>query len=311
MQLKKKKLSDKLSFKKLAPFIAGFVLLVIFGAVVFFYRDDLFMLVPGFYQNRDYNNLTSKKNDLVEENARLLAENDTINQESMQLGTSSEDYGKKIENDHKSLENLEKLQKNMDKILVYDKDFEDMRLPSVIATYVELSMELDEVRDRLIDSSVELIEARKAMDKFNKTRAEFDECLAGINWNYSDKNISEGIKSCNQKLPELQTQLDEMKEDFDVELNDLTNYLTLLREQWEASALYYEALSQADYNKANEHDAVFADRKRQISEMEIDVFAEFNAEVIDRIIGEFEDLSKQEDEKEKEANRWYDKNVGR
>jgi len=301
----------KVPRKRVILFSAGIILLGVFLGILYYFRTEIFVIIPGYYKNYEYNSFTSKKNDLIEENAELLLVNDGLNAENAELGATVEDFDQKIENNTKILDNLEKINGNVDDILEFDGKFLKMRLPYVVERYVELSDELDQVRKVLIAKSLEIVEARIGIDTFNRTRAEFDACLVGINWSDSDQNIANYIEDCNKKISIMDEQLLELEEKYDINLEGLNRYLTLLKEQWESSVLYYRAIAKKDYDGANSHDAVFVQKKREISELDPEIFNEFNVLVINILVEEFGDLSMEEQEKEKACDHWYDNNIGR
>lgn len=310
--LKKAKESlSKVNTKKIIIFIGLGIVVIGLVVVAYIYRDDILMILPGYYQNSQYNSLTSKKNDLIEDNTEILLDNDELNEQSSTLGSTIKDYEQKISNNESVLENLDEVTKNINKVLEYDNDFLEMRLPYVIEKYVRLSKDVDEVRKEMFGVSSEIVESRIDIDTFNRKRAGFDKCLDDIDWNSSDAKISSSIKSCNKKLDEMETMVDEMEKKYDIKLEKMREYVSLLKTQWDASAKYYSALSKRDYTTANKYDDTFTSAKRKITDLGMDAFNEFNELVVDPLVEEFEKLSKEETEKEQEADDWYQNNVKR
>jgi len=175
---------DSKRLKKKKPKWLLPVIVVIIGVIVatilllvWRYADDVFVLVPGYYENRGYNSLTADKNDLIDENAVLLAENDGYEQDILTLGSSVEDYEQMVNLNDSVLSNLDVVAANLETIIGFDNDFNAMRLPTVVATYVDLSLELDQVRKDMVVVSVDITTARRDMSEFNLTRAKFDACL--------------------------------------------------------------------------------------------------------------------------------------
>lgn len=308
---KKSKKIKKVSLRKVLLIPFGIVLIGFVAAALYFYREELFVIIPGYYKNYEYNSFTSKKNDLIEENAGLFLKNDELNSQNSELGATVEDFTSKIENNTEILANLEEISKNVDEILEFDEKFMMMRLPYVVERNIELYEDLDKVRKQLVLKSMEIVGAKIEIDFFNKTRAEFDLCLVGIDWADSDQNISDYIDKCSAKFDLMEDQVSEMEEKYDVTLEDLNNYMEILGEQWDASVLYYSAIAKKDYNEANTHDAVFVEKKREISELDPEIFNEFNELVINVLVEEFGELSIEEQEKEKISDDWYDNNIGR
>lgn len=300
-----------LPFKKALLLWTGVVLLILFGGLFFIFKDQVLLALPGFYENAEYNELTVKKNDLIDVNAQLFKENTELNEEINELGGTSEDFTKRIEKNKQILSNLETIDDNMNTIVKYDESFKNMRLPYHVSRYVEISSELDDIRLELIQIYEEYINARIDMNILNKKRTEFDECLTDINWNGKDSDIAKAIDKCRNYITEIQAQLQVMEDNYGVELTELTNYFTLLSDQWEASSAYYKALAANDYKKATAHDETFSEKKRELSEIDVEVFNEFDNKVIDGLKKEFEKLSEEEVSKEEEANDWYNEYIER
>lgn len=298
-----------LPMKKALLLWTGIVLLVLFGVLFLVFRDPILLALPGFYENRDYNTLTVEKNDLIDENARLLKQNNKLDEELSDLGGSVEDFEIRIEKNKEILSNLETIETNMEAIVEYDDEFASMRLPYNVSRYVQLSKELDETRKELVVVYKDYINARIDMTILNRKRAEFDVCMNDINWSGDDKAIAEGIDGCRTMIEEMLSQVQVMEDNYKVELAGLTNYFTLLASQWEASSDYYKALDANDYQKANEYDSVFAEKKRAISEIDLDVFNEFDNKVTNDFMEKFKKLSQEEIKLEDKADKWYKENL--
>lgn len=310
------RLKSFFKFKKISPgrkwfFLAGVALVGVVAISLYYFGEDFFAVIPGYYKNYEYNSFTSKKNDLIEDNAGFFLANDDLNSKNSELGSTVEDFTSKIENNTQIVDNLEKISKNVDEILECDKQLRLMRLPYIVEKSVELYEDLDKVRRQLVGKSLEIVEARIGIDSFNKTRVEFDSCLVSIDWADSDQNIGDYIDSCNTKIDIMKDQISELEKTYNVELVELNNYLSLLEGQWEASVLYYRAIAKGDYNEANSHDAVFVEKKRVISELDPYIFNEFNELVINELVLEFGELSLEEQEKENISDDWYDNNLSR
>ncbi len=290
--------------------IIGIFLVGLFGAILYFFRGDIMKLVPGFYQNHTYNDLTVKKNDLIDENSTLLSQNEQKENEITNLGVTVEDYTTRVNSYTTIVNNLTKVQKNLDTITGYDKTFVKLRLPIAVVEYVKILADLDEVRSEEVGISMKVATGRKEFAEFNKTRAEFDKCLSDINWAWSDSNISSAIKKCNGKITTLKTQISDIEKKYGVTLDKITKYLKLLGEEWTAEASYYSSLAARNYSQANANDAVFASRKRSINAMDlVDVFNEFQTEYLGPQLEKFVEKSEHEKELETSADNWYQNNL--
>ncbi|MEA3357578.1 MAG: hypothetical protein U9Q67_04030 [Patescibacteria group bacterium] len=296
--------------KKRTVVVAILFIAILFVGVLVFYSGDLLALIPGYYQNSPYNEIVVEKNELVDENTILLDENDGLDQEIILLGTSVEDYNAKMEKYEQIQSNLAELSENVGLIVEYDEELLALRLPTGIMRYVELSYELDTTRNDVMSVLQDIVRARVDLNTFRRIRVEFDNCLNNTDRTVEDLVISQSVSTCNEKIVEMQGQVSLMETDHGVELEQLSEYLTLLFEQWDANELYYAALAERNYTAANEHDSVFSERKRQISELELgDVLNEFYAERMEVLISEFNVLSDEEAQKEEDANDWYEKYI--
>jgi hypothetical protein len=308
----KKKRKFKFSVRTGILAVSAVILVGLLGFLVYKFHDDMLVLVPGYYQNYQYNQITSKKNDLIDDNADLLEENTGLETSLDVLGLAVEDFETRTTTYAKMTENLQKVKNNLEKIVGYDDDLKNMRLPYVITEYIKLSKTLDELRLKEVGVSLTIAQSRSDLNDINKKRAEFDACLGAINWSDSDANISAAITVCNTKNAEMRTLVTAAETKYSVKLEQISKYFELLEAQWKASADYYTALGAKDYKTANAHDAVFADMKRQISEMDLTaVFNEYPEKVITPLLDNFSQLSLDETAKEAEVNDWYEKNVKR
>jgi hypothetical protein len=305
-----KGLKLNLQTKKALLIWLGVLVLLIFGALIFFFRDEVFMALPGFYDNRARQNLTEKKNELISENSDLLEDNNKINSEISELSNNLEDTKKKFEKNKQILKNLETLRGNCEKVLEYDDEILAMRLPYNLSKYSQMSKAANEIRLELIETYIDFINARIEMNLLNIKRSQFDKCLSEVPWESDDDaRIADSIEACLKKITEIKQHIGTMEEDYDTELPELNNYFTLLDQQWKASIAYYRALDEGNYNKANEHDDVFAEKKRALSEIDVEIFNEFDEKVTDVYALQINQLLDEEKLKEQEADEWFDDNL--
>ncbi len=293
--------------------VLSFFLLLLLGGLTFliiYYRSDLLVLVPGFYESKEYTDLAAAKNDLVNDNSLLLDQNDELETEAASQPLDAEGYEQKIALYDEIIANLTVIQQNLTKIQEDDDIFLLMRLPYSAARYVNLLHELDDIRANEISVSLQIVTARKYMALFNKGIIDFDACTAGIDFEQSPTGVSSSIMSCVGQVDDLKTLVADIEIQYGVTLDKTTNYLNLLDDQWTANSRYYDAIASHDNSAASEQDAIFADKLRQVNELDrVDVFNEFYEEKIGPLVDEFVALSNQESEKQSEANDWYDKNV--
>jgi hypothetical protein len=297
------------SVKKALLIWAGIVLLLIFGGIIFYFRDAIFLLIPGVYENKNYNEITSEKNDLIDDNLELIEENDKIGEEIDELGGSLGDLSTRIEKNKQILQNLEEIEQNISKIIEYDQEINVMRLPGDLSRYVQESKELDKLRKELIEAQIDYVNSKIDMNIFNERRAAFDKCLSEVNWDGADDDIAEGISNCVSIIDEIQGQIELMEDNYDTELPELTNYFTLRKAQWEARVEYYKALERDEYEEANEHDDEAVAKKREINEIDIEVFNEFYDKVVKELENKFQDLADDEMEKQDEVDDLYQKYI--
>jgi len=296
--------------------VAGliFLFVLVIGGLWWFspYVDELYSLLPGYYENKTYNELTQQKNDLIEENARFLSKNDDLETELATVEADLDGYARMAEIDSEIISSLDDIRTNMGAIIDLDMQFLEMRLPEVVSHYVKLSYDVDEVRKDLIETSLDISSGRRDLAEFNTSRVKFDNCLADVDWAGQDKAISDAVAVCVEGITSMQEKVVVMEDRYEVSLDGLSKYLTLLSEEWTANYQYYGAISEGDYTKANEYDAIFVEKKRAISEIDVNtVFDEFYEEALVPLREKFIGLSEDEREKDRLANEWYENNVQR
>lgn len=301
--------------KSLLPVV---LVVAIVGVVIFAawwlspYYDDVYAIIPGIYDSNEYNRLKEEKNDLIDENVELLAQVDELEKELEDVPLTEDGYAEVAEIHGEIIGVQTEIYENLVKIVEIGEELLSMSLPEVVEQYISLSLESDQIRVTLIELALSISEARRDQAELNGMRAAFDNCLADVNWADNDENISNQIKACSGKIVPLQEKGVDMAEMYDVELDRLTTYLTLLKEQWDANAAYYLAIHQGDYTKANEHDQVFVERKRQISELSVsEAFGEFYEEAIGVMVEDFGKMKENEVSKDEEVDAWYEQNISR
>ena len=277
------------------------------------YFDDLYALIPGYYQNNEYNELTDTKNSLIEENAEFLIESEEYEVSLGSVSTSEEGYDQMIQINGDIVSVNQSVRENLVEILEVDEQLTAMQLPDVVRQYVRYSYELDEVRMDMVELSIQIGSARRDLAEFNKYRMEFDTCLSDVDWSESDTVIGTSVEACADKIVNLQDRVLLMEGQHAVELEEMKNSLKLLSEQWNANAGYYHAIAEGNYSKAtDEFDVVFVERRRQISELDVvDILNEFYVEGIGPMLKELIEFGEEESEKEQHANDWYERNLVR
>lgn len=269
------------------------------------YWDGIILAVPGVINHDEYNELTDKKNDIVSENSELLALNSEY---EVTLGSlESDDYAGKLEVYEGIISNLQKIIDNLETMVDYGDDFSEMQLPVYVSRYTELSKELDELRLKAAQISLSITKARVDLNELNRKRSNFDLCLNNISWNSGDAEIEKKILSCVSTIDDTMEYIVLLESKYEIDLTDIKNYFTLLGEQWMASASYYSALSKEDYMKANDYDAVFAEKRREIEGLDLnEVFETFSEFVITPKSDEFAKVSQQITEKQEDVDNWYE-----
>lgn len=276
------------------------------------YYDDIYALFPGFYQSSEYDSLSIKKNDIIAQNTELLAEIELLEVELEDVEATMDGYKVMIDLNSEIIILQESVWENMNEILLIDEELLAMRLPDTVAQYVRLSYEQDLARKDLATLSIEISNARRDLAEFKEMRSEFDNCLADVDWAGADKVISDSVLACVSTLPKVLEKTSQMEDRYEVDLERLTEYFTLLKEEWEANAAYYLAISQGDYEKANEHDQVFVEKKREISELNVvEISNEFYEEGLGPMIEQFVELSEEEEGLRAKAEQWYTSNIDR
>lgn len=298
--------------------LVGLVILAVFLLVFIIwwfspYVDDIYALIPGYYQNEEYNQLTDEKNVLIEDNAVLLVEAEEHETSLGSVSTSADGYDQMIEINSDIVSTNQTIRENLVEILAIDEELSAMHLPDVVRQYVRFSFELDEVRMDMVELSIQIGSARRDLAEFNKKRVEFDTCLADVDWTAADATIAVSVEACAEKIDDLQERVLLMEGQYNADLDEMKNYLKLLSEQWYANAGYYQAISEGKYTEAsNKYDSVFVERRRQISELDVvSVLNEFYEEGIGPMLEDLIELGELETEKEKLANDWYDRNLSR
>jgi hypothetical protein len=210
----------------------------------------------------------------------------------------------------KLVSNLQEVVENIGKMIDINQEIQNMNIPVYIGRYVELSDELDKLRLQAIQKSLFITEARIDLNEFNEERESFDVCLNNVAWDGSDSAIQEDILECLSVLSTIDESVIHLEDSYDVDLTDLKDYLNILEEQWISSANYYSALSSNDYNLANKYDAVFAEKRREIEELDLEtVLGSFLKLVINPAIEEFSDINDQVESKQEEVDIWYEENI--
>jgi hypothetical protein len=288
--------------------IAGLFIIILWWLTP--YYDDIYHVLPGFYQNAEYEELSVRKNELMDQSKDTLDEINELGTELAAVEVSSEGYGRMVELNSEIISLQEFAWETINEILEIDDELLGMRLPENVAQYVRLGHEYDLTRKDQIALSLEISNARRDAAELSVMRTTFDSCLAGIDWAGADKTIADGVSACAALISPMEQKVASMEDRYEVELEGLSAYLPLLREQWEANAAYYEAISQGDYTTANEHDKVFVERKRQISEIAVEeAFDEFYVEAIGPMSEEFVILVEEEAQDAERMNIWYEQNI--
>lgn len=290
--------------------IAGLIIILLWWLTP--YYDDIYTILPGFYQNAEYEELSVRKNELMDQNIKTLDEINELGAELAAIEVSSEGYGRMVELNSEIIALQEFAWETINEIIEIDDEFLKMRLPENVAQYVRFGHEYDLTRKDQIALSLELSNARRDAAELSVMRGTFDSCLAGIDWAGADKTIANGVSVCSDLIPPMEEKVASMEDRYGVELEGLSLYLPLLKDQWDANAAYYDAISQGDYTKANEHDKVFVESKRQISEIAVEeAFNEFYVKVVGPMSEEFVLLGEKEAQDAERMNIWYEKNIMR
>lgn len=288
--------------------IVGGVVIVAIGVLMYFYWGEITLAIPGLVDHDDYNEITIDKNDLISSNSELISQNDSYEVQLSELETDK--YSQKSEIYTSITENLSLIITNIGKMISLNEQMSGMSLPSYIQRYVELSDELDKLRLQAIQKSLFVAEARADLNDLNKDRSAFDSCLNAVDWDGTDSEINTEILACIDLLDVVDTSVETLEGDYDVDLTDLKNYFTLLEEQWTASANYYLYLSKKNYTEANEYDSVFADKRSEVEELDLDeTLGEFTTAVILPALDEFTEINDNVEIKQEEVDSWYEENI--
>lgn len=302
----------KIAVKSIVFIIVGLLLIGVISFLLYNFRNDLFLLVPGYYQSKEYNDYLLLKSDLVESNSLLLSQNDELETQAAGQENTVAGFDAKIAFYEQIVSNFQTVQENLVSIVAYDEQFLGMRLPFVVQEYVRLLSELDNLRSQMVDVSLDVASARLDLARFGRDNAEFEACINGIDWELSATDISAAITTCVGHVQDMKAQTLVMQETYGVTLDQTIAYLDALSAQWTASSAYYAALAEHNNQEAAAQDAIYADMKRQIEGMDVvAVFNEFYVEKIGPLVDEFVELSAQEPEKESAADEWYRANMER
>ncbi|MFH1547006.1 MAG: hypothetical protein ABIC57_00805 [bacterium] len=294
--------------------LSATIILVILGVTVVVlvinYWDDIIVAIPGVVSHDEYNELTDQKNELIEENSNLLSQNSEL--ETQLAALDSEDFVKKNELYNSIILNLQDVIENLEAMVGYGLEFAEMQLPVYVSRYAELSEELDQLRLDASKLSFDITQSRKDMNDLNWKRDNFDTCLNKVNWDGEDSDIQKEILDCVVIIDEVSEYVASLEVEYDIELLDMKNYFVILKEQWTESSNYYSALADGNYSKANDYDEVFATKRREIEEMDLDlVFGVFGSLVITPKVDEFAEVSQQISSKQNEVDTWYEENIER
>ncbi len=287
------------------------LLILTFGGLIFFTKDDLLNIVPGYYEDGQYKDIMASKNDISVENSKLLSQNETLKDEITELGVTSSEITTKIEKLQSIEQNLLSVQENMEDLDNYNEKLSKLRVPREASQYILLSSELDDVRSEMIDLSYSISVANVHLEEFNLSIAKFKECKdSGVRWSGTDAQIAEDLGKCVTHIDNAQAKVTEMETEYDVELEETTGYLTLLKEEWNAYVGFYNAAASGDGAKMNSYDSTIQEKLNAINELDVPlVLGEFSREVIEPMETDFEGLSEVEAEKADEWGDWYETNI--
>lgn len=290
----------------------GFSLLSLLGFALYYYRSDFLVLVPGYYQNAIYDRLTTRKNDLIDENSELLKEKDDLETSLAEFGQTVEDYDNKIDTYELINTKLSKVNDNFKDILGYDTEILELRLPIHVREYVDVSTEVDNTRWDVVKLSIRITDARILLAQFNRKLVEYDSCLDDAMGLRTDEEVANALSKCNLQIQGITDSVDKMESDYGVELDVLKKYVTLLGEEWTAAEKYREALAQKDHATANTHSDTMSEKKRERTELgEAIAMNQFSELVIQPMVDELVDKIGIAEEKESEADEIYDEYLKR
>lgn len=303
---------DLRSFLPVVVALAIFILLILFSWWVTPYFDSLYSLIPGYYDIEKYNEMTAEKNEISKSSFELYVHIATLEAQYNDIVASEEGYVQMRDIDTDLIAVFEDLHSLLERSLALDEKLLELRLPTVVQQYVKLSADLDGIRLEVNELSREVSRARRDLNELRLLRSEFDNCLMAVNWNSTESAISDAVSLCTAKIPSMQEKVGQMEIEYGAELESLSQYLVLLKEEWEAESMYYKNIASRDYTKAREYDDIFADRKRQINEIDvIAAFNEFTLETLGPMQEDLIELREKSSAKEKTATQWYKNNIER
>lgn len=289
--------------------IATLLLLGVAGLVYLFNLDPL-VLIPRYYQNNEYNEITLEKNELIDKNSDLISQNDEIGSDVVSYNRDVEGYEKRLNGYENLIQNTEQIIKNLQDINELDETLITMRLPFEAKRYAELTYEHDQVRLDMMEKSLKITQSKYDMTQFNYLSAQFDSCIEKAKKNSNDSEVSKQIKNCLTHLNSMSELLTEMESEYDIELEHMNQYVTLMQGKWQASADYHAAIAEDDYETAVKHDDTFIAKNREIEELDpIEYLTEFEREVTEVLVEDFEELREIEREKEQKVIAWQDENL--
>ncbi len=304
--------NDTRSFLPVVIALLVFVLLIFFGWWVSPYIDSLYSLVPGYYQIDTYNTVTEEKNKLNEASATYYDQITDLEARYSEIPASEAGYAQMMDVDSELIVVLEDLGALLDRQIELDEELMKLRLPSMVQQYAELASDLNNMQKKVNVLSISVSKARRDLNELRLLRNVFDNCLMGINWNSPEAAVADAVSICTGKITPIQEKVGQMEIEYDTELDELSTYLQLLKEQWDAEVEYYRLISERNYNEAKKYDDIFVDRKRQISELDVvSAFSEFTTETLYPMQEELQTLKVQADQKEKTAVHWYQNNIER
>lgn len=311
----KKQFKDDKGSRSLLPVgvaLMAFLLIILIIWLVAPYTDGVYALIPGYYQIERYNEVTEEKNTINEENIDLYTELLELETQYNDVPATEEGYTQMVQIDNDIITTLEDIEVQLTRSRELNDELKSMRLPEVVSQYVQLSIDLDDIQYEVNEQSLQVSAARRDLNELRLLRSTFDNCLLEINWTSSEKTISDAITACNATIPALQEKVGSMEIEYGAHLDQMSGYLVLLKEEWEAEAAYYFSLSERNYTQANQYDTVFVERKRQISELDIiAVFNEFTLETLGPMQENLISLKEKAAAKEKTATQWFENNIQR
>ncbi|MBN1618833.1 hypothetical protein JW887_05865 [Candidatus Dojkabacteria bacterium] len=305
---KPKKVSDKVTQSKFW-FFTSIILLLIFLGLIYVNREDLKVFLPGYYQNDEYQDLTDKKNKLIDENEQYLSQRDELNDQLLDLGYQPADFDQKVSIYNDILDKLTLIENNLKKIVDYDDQMLDLRVPSYVVTYLNLVEKGDKTRLEIVQKNKDIISANIDQAKLDKIFAEFNICTENAGKQTNDAVVASELKTCMASISSLRTLVGEMESTYDVKLTNLSTYIDLFDKQWQETIAFREAVNNGDYASANAHDDAASQLKRDIQELgEVESLGEFSNTVIKEYIDDLSSLLEDETRFDNEAQKCYELN---